>query len=72
MTMAENSDPKSVLNIIVTNEQRDVIRALFDWILEELNHGNNTESNFSAATYMLKTPYGYACTNKKPHRWRNG
>ena len=48
MTMAENSEPKSVLKINVTNEQRDVIRALFghyDWKLEELNDGNNTENN---------------------------
>jgi len=50
MTMAENSEPKSVLKINVTNEQRDVIRALFghyDWKLEELNDGNNTENNSS-------------------------
>ena len=50
MTMAENSEPKSVLKINVTNEQRDVIRALFghyDWKLEESNDGNNTENNSS-------------------------
>ena len=34
----------------MTNEQRDVIRALFghyDWTLEELNDGNNTNNNSS-------------------------
>jgi hypothetical protein len=39
-----------VLKINVTNEQRDVIRARFghyDWKLEELNDGNNTENNSS-------------------------
>ena len=48
MNDAENSEQKSVLKINVTNEQRDVIRALFghyDWKLEELNDGNNTEYN---------------------------
>jgi hypothetical protein len=37
--MAENSEPKSVLKINVTNEQRDVIRALFghyDWKLDKI------------------------------------
>ena len=32
----------------MTNEQRDVIRPLFgqyDWTLEEINDGNNTENN---------------------------
>jgi hypothetical protein len=50
MTMAEISEPKSVLKINVTNEQRDVIRALFghyDWKLEESNDGNNTDNNSS-------------------------
>ena len=39
-----------MLKINVTNEQRDVIRALFghyDWTLEELNDGNNTKNNSS-------------------------
>ena len=34
----------------MTKEQRDVIRALFghyDWTLDELNDGNNTENNSS-------------------------
>ena len=48
--MAENYEPKSMLKINVTNEQRDVIRARFghyDWKLEESNDGNNTENNSS-------------------------